>query len=165
MFSASPLIRIDCPLLKLVLSLRHHVIFHSRLSVCVSSLSLPPSVSLHSARFTETLSYKVSVSELAFITYTCGTSHCLVLTARLFWDNSTGEPHNMPHVCEEQCLLMFSSWLTRGTDTIIGRSLVSLILEADIQILFFQLRLLLRPGIENKVLNTHILSSIIYILL
>lgn len=86
MFPASPLIRMDCPLLKRVFSLTCHVIFHSRLSVCASSLSLPPSVSLHSTRFAETLSYKVSVSALAFtlfiIAYTCGTPHCLILTAQ-----------------------------------------------------------------------------------
>lgn len=139
MFSASPLIRIDCPLLKLVLSLTRHVIFSfAPQCVCVSSLSLPPSVSLHSTRFTKILSCKVSVSALAFtlfiIAYMCGTSHCLVLSARLFWENSTEEPHHMPHVCEERCLVMFSSWLTRGM------SLISLILEADVQTLFFHFK-------------------------
>ncbi len=137
--------------------------FFIRASVCVSSLSLPPSVSLHSSRFTETLSNKVSVSELTFtlliIFYTCGASHCLVLTARLFWENSTGEPHNMPHVCEEQCLVMF----VFSVDTRIRVSLVSLDPEADIQILFLQLGLILRPGIEHKVLNTNIVCQLLFI--
>lgn len=38
--------------------------------VFVSSLSLPPSVSLHSTRFAETLSYKVSVSALSSLSPT-----------------------------------------------------------------------------------------------
>lgn len=64
----------------------------------------------------------------------------------------------MPHVCEP-CLVMF----VFSVDTIIGMSLVSLDPEADIQILFLQLGLLLRPGIEHKVLNTNIVCQLLFL--